>query len=160
MSYAPHDKYFIRDTTMEDAFALKLRDIDLLECRAVDPDIAEDLIIEHGRLISNVCRALIRKEDDKPVVIYGVTPSYIEGWGHPWLLASDEIYQCRLAFLRHCKKELENLWQSYSCLHNFTHVDNDLAQAWLRWLGFEFIPKQVQFNGHAFVEFMKVRPHV
>lgn len=74
--------------------------------------------------------------DGTAAVIFGVTPSHLEGWGVPWLLATDAAMPVAMRLVRQCRPQVADMHLSYEYLHNQVHRENLVSIQWLRWLGF------------------------
>jgi hypothetical protein len=73
----------------------------------------------------------------QPFCMVGVVPKNVLcGSGTIWLIATDEILEHQLAFLRRCRPILRRMQAVYSSLENCVAGENVTAIAWLKWLGF------------------------
>lgn len=89
--------------------------------------------------------------DSVPVCMFGVAPvSILNGEGAPWMLATNGLDRVQLTFLRLCRPVVRCMQASYPRLMNVVDARNTMAIRWLRWLGFQFDPNNVQIGGHAF----------
>lgn len=76
--------------------------------------------------------------DGVPVCMFGVVQeSLVMSVGVPWLIASREIEQHGVRFLRRCKKGVRELLAKYDNLQNYVDARNLRAIHWLKWLGFK-----------------------
>lgn len=72
----------------------------------------------------------------EPVGLFGVNNA-----GAIWLLATDNLKDIKIAFLKECKKVINLLNKKYKVLWNFVDCRNELHIKWLKWCGFTFIKK-------------------
>lgn len=116
------------------------------------------LALQGGLLMSKKCWSIIR--DDRVVGMFGVAS--VDGTiGVPWMLASDELVDIQIAFLRGCKDYLEEMFQGFELLCNSVWIGNAVHIRWLRWMGFKFLPaKPAGPDGELFYEFYKVNYNV
>lgn len=89
---------------------------------------------------------------DTPVCIFGCNAE--ESCGVPWLLATDEVLNHRVQFLRISRHICREWLRKHKVLTNFVHAENELCILWLNWLGFEF-PETAELNGEKFLRFEK-----
>jgi hypothetical protein len=124
-----------------DAIARNCREIDRYELWAGfrhTPDHALRYGLEHS---SHVWTGMVNMQ---PFCMFGVVPENVLcGSGTPWLIATDEILEHQVAFLRRSKPMLKRMQVMYSSLSNFVAVENTNAIAWLTWLGFSFEAPQL-----------------
>ena len=95
---------------------------------------------------------LVACKDHVPFCLFGCNEA--EGYGSPWLLATDEINFHSVWFLKQSKR-LAKLWLwRHGMLVNYIHTENETSILWLIWLGFSF-PGSVMLNGEKFLRFEK-----
>jgi hypothetical protein len=102
----------------------------------------------------------VTTEAGLPIIMFGTCPHPADEMvGAVWLLATDEIVNYRLEFLKRCKPYVELMQDKYPILMNFTDCRNDVHHKWLRWCGFFFINKVKGFGpeGHPFYEVVRIR---
>lgn len=76
--------------------------------------------------------------DFEPVCMFGVVPaSILSGTGAPWLIGSDAIERHAITFLRRSRTQVARMRAVYQLLANHVAIENEAAQRWLVWLGFE-----------------------
>lgn len=75
-----------------------------------------------------------------PCCIFGVCPvgGMFTNMGRPWMVGTDLIDRCAVAFLRRNKRFILAMLDQYSYLVNYVDVRNVKAIQWLDWLGFKF----------------------
>ena len=81
----------------------------------------------------------VGKADRVPICVFGVVPPPSLGrqvWV-PWFVATGELSQHALPFLRRCRPVIEAWRQEYPVMENFVDARNRTSVQWLRWLGFE-----------------------
>jgi len=81
--------------------------------------------------------------DGVPACIFGVAErSILSGVGYPWLMATPEIKNHALRFLRMTKEYMQGVKRRYSLLENYGDARNTEAFKWMEWLGFEILPAE------------------
>ena len=139
----------IRVATPEDIqyVSANLRDSDKVEIWASHRRRPEDL--------PEVCKDVecwVGVDDNVPFCLFGCNDA--DGYGSPWLLATDAINFHSIWFLKQSKR-LAKLWLwRHGKLTNYIHAENETSILWLIWLGFSF-PESVMFNGVKFLRFEK-----
>lgn len=94
--------------------------------------------------------------DGKVVMIFG-TGDQGDGFGCPWMLASDLLKEVRKPFLRESHLALSRMSEGFHTLHNVVWSKNREHVRWLRWLGFSFLPAvPMGPDGELFYPFFKV----
>ena len=132
-----------------------MRDIDLLECKAMSDKEPFPAILE---AIAKSERTLCAYADGDLVAIWGIGKmGMFSRSGSPWMLCTPRVYdkQVRRQFLRRSREEFSSLTRGFSRLSNVVHKDNALSIRWLKWLGFDF-PEghEVELKGEPFVHFV------
>tara|TARA_B110000977_G_scaffold25830_1_gene31957 strand:+ start:25912 stop:26391 length:480 start_codon:yes stop_codon:yes gene_type:complete len=108
-----------------------------------------------GYYLSDIIFTIVNPKNE-PVGIFGVT-DIGSGVGSIWLLATDNLSDIKLSFLRECKKVINFLNTKYKILWNFVDCRNSLHIKWLKWCGFQFINKQPYgVSNKPFYEFIKI----
>lgn len=75
-----------------------------------------------------------------PVTIFGVVPSSDHpGAGLVWMLATTELKDVQMTFLRRNREFMPVLHKDYPLLYNYVDARNKLHIKWLKWLDFKFI---------------------
>lgn len=125
-----------RPATAEDAahIGANLRAADFKEISLSNPNEQPAALVEASRGWSVWSRTA--EIDGVPAVIFGVTPSHLEGWGVPWLLATDAAMPVARRLVRQCHTQVADMHLEYEYLHNQVHRENVVSIQWLRWLGF------------------------
>lgn len=92
---------------------------------------------------------------DRPVVIFGVAPfSILTGKGCPWMLATDEIEDIAIPFIRQSRRYVDEMQRSFPVLINRVDARNEVSIKWLKWLGFDVQPAvNSGLNGEPFHPF-------
>lgn len=82
--------------------------------------------------------ATIGKADGVPVCVYGVAPKTLisNGGGTVWMMATDQLFKHKLAFLRRNRKWIKEKLKEFGTLDNHVDARNKTSISWLRWLGF------------------------
>ncbi len=101
--------------------------------------------------------ALTALVDDEPQAIMGVAPvSVMEGFGVPWMLGSERIYDHARDLVRYGPGIIAEMRQSFERLENMVHVDNTRALRFLRHFGFTISGERETIGGIDFVRFSNV----
>lgn len=73
---------------------------------------------------------------ERPAALFGVAPDTLSSPdGCIWLLGTDDINRCKVAYYRACRKWVERLLEIHPCLYNLVDVEYTKAHAWLLSLG-------------------------
>lgn len=131
--------------------APNLREVDKQEVLAANGQEPEDALLASVESSdTDMCWAALI--DGKVTALFGVA-GVTEQVGAIWLLASDDIYQHKVDFMRHCKEMLELMHLRYPSLLNFIDDRNQVTKRWLKRLGFwmghtdpEFGQAQIPFT--------------
>lgn len=107
-----------------------------------------------GLLHSHICISIFTEQD----VICGMFG--VQGQkgkdATVWMLASDEIEEIAIPFLRQNKAVINFINQLHPVLHNVVDVRNELHIKWLKWCGFTFINKQnIGYENKPFYSFVR-----
>lgn len=97
--------------------------------------------------------------DGYPSGIYGAT-QISDNYGSIWMVATDNIYNHRMKFLKHCKSGIRELFQHTQCdmLMNYTHAANTAHHQWLNWCGAAFLRRlPYGVSNEEFIEFIILR---
>lgn len=73
----------------------------------------------------------------KPSAMFGIVPCNEEKTCRIWLLATSEIEEVPMYFLRNSKYWFNKITEGYDFIFNLAHRDNELHLKWLRWMGFD-----------------------
>jgi hypothetical protein len=85
--------------------------------------------------------------DGRPVCMFGVSPiDILGGVGSPWLLGTDEIKKHAKTFLKLNKLYVPKMLELFPILTNYVDARHETAIRWLKWLGFKFEPKPVEYG--------------
>lgn len=124
-----------RPSTEADArfIGAHLRAEDLKEVQLIS-DLAPPELLEQSRTASVWSR--VADAEGVPAMIFGIAPSPIDGWGVPWLLATDQFDAINRRLVRRCHIQVKEMHTLFPCLHNIVHHGNQVSINWLRWLGF------------------------
>jgi len=147
-------------TTVEDVeyIAPRLRQADISECFAATG--REPLgILQQGLNLGDITLTLRAPNDDR-VGLCGVVPSAsLPEAGVVWMVATDDIYQHQITFLRNSKRALQYLSEDYLVLYNCVDARNSLHIKWLKWMGFTFIKKHENYGAEKrlFYEFVRIK---
>lgn len=95
--------------------------------------------------------------NDAPVGMFGVVDSGM--FAAPWLLASKEIEQFPVTFIKECTKWVDSMNDKHPLLINYVHKENTAAIKWLKYLGFRFTKLYEHYGvGQApFYQFVRIK---
>ena len=146
-------------TTVQDIdyIAPRLRTADYQECLAATGK--EPLgVLHHGLSLGDISLTL-RAPSGERVGLCGVVPCRaMKEAGVVWMVATDDIYQHQMTFLRNSKRALQDLSQDYLVLFNCVDARNEVHIKWLQWMGFTFINKHEKYGAEKrlFYEFVRI----
>lgn len=81
------------------------------------------------------CRVAVDAQG--PVLLYGVDPGLIRGWGWVWLIACNRAEKHVLEFHKSWASEMALLLDLYPQLYTASWVKNTKHHRWLKWIGFK-----------------------
>ena len=146
-------------TTVEDIdfIAPRLRKADYNECMASTGQKPRGVL--HRSLDLGDISLTLRASNGDRVGLCGVVPSPLAEAGIVWMVATDDIYQHQITFLRNSKRALKHLSEDYLVLFNCVDARNSLHIKWLRWMGFTFINKHENYGAEKrlFYEFVRIK---
>jgi hypothetical protein len=124
-----------RPATLEDAqhIGANLRAADLKELGMLSP-LEPVEALEQSLNVSSWCEVAVL--DGEPASIFGVSRSHLDGWGVPWMLATDKFTHVGRKTLTKHRGYVDRMQAEFGKLHNIVHAENHTAINWLRWLGF------------------------
>lgn len=96
-------------------------------------------VLEDGVSTSIPCFTIKITSTGKPCGIFGVRESDHPNVGVVWMCGTDDLLAHSFTFLRHSRKWLKKLHESYDLLYNVIDARNKLHVAWLNWLEFDFV---------------------
>ena len=150
---------YLTPTTVDDIayIAPRLRKADHQECLAATGREPLGVLME-GLRIGDVTLTMWSPSGLR-VGLVGVSKSFVPDAGAIWLCATDDIYQCQMAFLRKSKEFLPLLQARYLALFNYVDARNTVHIKWLKWMGFTFINKHEHFGAEQrlFYEFVRIK---
>ena len=147
----------VRKATLSDCLFMstRLRQADRDEIKAAGgSDPLSSLFV--GLLCSS--EPLVGVNDsDEPVVMWGVIPTG-DRIGSVWALATDELSDHRIKFLRHSRHYVEALHKDFDLVYNVVDARNALHIHWLKWLRFTFIRAIPNYGPEKrlFYEFVRI----
>lgn len=149
----------IQRATIDDAIdlALRLRPEDVAEIAAGSGECPVVSLVR-SYLASDAPKAIIH--DGQVIGLFGVTPLG-GGVGAPWMLASPELPQIAVAFLKGAREVVAGWRSEYKLLMNTVDARNTTHIRWLQWLGFSFI-RLIPEHGAGrlpFYEFVLIGDH-
>lgn len=149
----------LTQTTVQDVdyIASRLRQADYNECLAATGE--EPLGVLHQGLNLGDISLTLRAPSGERVGLCGVVqcPAIKEA-GAVWMVATDDIYQHQMTFLRNSKRALQDLSKDYLVLFNCVDARNEVHIKWLHWMGFTFINKHPNYGAEKrlFYEFVRI----
>ena len=130
--------------------AERMREADRLEAAAFGKSPAEAL--SHSLAAS--LWALTAFVGEEPHAMLGVSPrNMIEGYGVPWMLGSERIYDHGRDLVRFAPSIIAEMRGDFERLENVVHVGNDRAIRFLRHFGFDVSEQLETYGGLEFVRF-------
>lgn len=146
-TFHPADIAFVADN---------LRDSDRAEIQA--SYAAEPLEALTRSVQASTLKWTIR-DGDLVIGIFGVgAVSMMSDHGSPWLLATPDIENIRMTFLRQSRICIGRMLDQHSFLENWVDVRNTTSVKWLKWCGFKFDePQPFGVEGRDFHRFYMKR---
>jgi ribosomal protein S18 acetylase RimI-like enzyme len=122
----------------------RMREADANEVMASSGHSPEEAIVYSFR-VSEVCYVI--DFNYVPFLIFGLARHEgFENVGVPWMLATDEINDHRIAIAKLSRRWAEEFNRRYEYLVNYVDVRNELAKRWLEWCGFQETRTIVNFG--------------
>ena len=149
-------KAYMAKATRDDCLTLgkKLRKDDQEEIKAL-ANLKGTQALILGLTYSHLCYSIFTK-DDVICGMFGVQGE-IGKDATIWMLASDEIEEITIPFLRQNKAVINFINQLHPILHNVVDARNELHIKWLKWCGFNFINKQnIGYENKPFYTFIRI----
>lgn len=134
MEYYNKDNVIVRDSIQSDADYLSenLRKSDVQEIWA-SHHVLPNYALNQGLLNSSTCLTVTKGE---PLAMFGICPeSLISDRAVIWLLATENLMDIRLEFLRYSRKFINLMLEEYPYLYNWVDVRNCKSVYWLRKIG-------------------------
>jgi hypothetical protein len=138
--------------------------IDYLQDNLRDTDIRECII--HGATPFRALMAGFREEkaetytvilDDKPAMMFGVTPIYEQMIGKIWALGTYSIENHSRKFLYWSRKVVDYFQNQYYQLENVVPADHARTIEWLTFLGFTIKEQPIMINGYQVLRFIRCK---
>jgi len=147
MNYQAVDLRDASDELQEKTVNMKLRPIDILECRMAGTSDTKKAIALGMHLSEDYyCKIGVNTITNEPEFVWGIASTGDPTLGVPWMLASNK-FKITTDWLKRCKKEvLPEMNRTFPILRNFVHKNNTQSIAWLKWLGFSFYDIPVSFS--------------
>lgn len=149
-------KPYMAKATLDDCLVLgkKLRKEDQQEIKALaNLEGVPSLIL--GLQSSHFVNSIFTK-DDVICGMFGVQGELGKD-AAVWMLASDEIEEIAIPFLRQSRKVVEYMNKLHPVLHNVVDARNTLHLNWLKWCGFQFINKEnIGYENKPFYSFIRI----
>lgn len=96
----------------------------------------------------------------RPFALAGCLPSRsFPGTGLIWCVATQDIHEHKIEFIRHSKRFIADAAKGYDMVHNWVDARNELHIQWLRWTGFTIIAERHNFGASGkgtFYSFAKI----
>ena len=153
------DDHYLIETTLQDIdyLAPRLRQADVAECYAATGKEPKEALLD-GYNQGDFTFTLSPKKGVR-VGLWGVCPSPLfKSAGVIWMVATDELLEYQMKFLRRSKIYIELIQQEYPLLHNVVDARNELHIKWLKWMGFKFIQLHEEYGleKRPFYEFIRI----
>lgn len=121
-----------------DHVAANLRAADLAELRALHGDEVDVRRVLYRAVHSSTLARVGHAPDGGIVSVIGVAPvSLLGGIGTPWMLATEQVFDFPLAFVREGRKITEQMLAIYPSLINYVDARNTASIRWLKHLGYK-----------------------
>lgn len=100
--------------------------------------------------------------DGRIVAVYGVSQAQGYDFGIPWFLSTGDHRLFATAFLKGSKEVIARFHEEHEVLSNVVDSRHTVAIRWLKWLGFEFLPKPLTFHDPSveFYQFVRYQQDV
>jgi len=132
--------HYVRDAKVRDIAEVfsTPRDSDLAD-RELIPDVLGNLLqaVQLGPMAKTVIR------HGSPIAMFGVARlgSLMSKRGFAWLIATDEIFDIQLGFLKQTRSYVAEMLQHCPELVTLVNKDNSTNIRWLEWCGFTVYPE-------------------
>lgn len=97
--------------------------------------------------------------DEEPFAMLGATQNpQVSGYGHPWLLSSDYLFQAKTPFIRQSRMWCALIEQPFHIVSNVVDERNTKHVRWLKWLKYSFIQRHPEYGVQKipFLEFTRI----
>lgn len=134
----------------------RLRPVDVEETVAMTGFTPKEFFDLHGYDGDNTY--VIFNSEGVNVAIAGVVP-HDENVGQIWMLATPDLENHGIEFLRYTRAFIAEITQGYNLLFNWVYAANEVHIKWLRWCGFTFLKKHEVFGaaGVPFYSFVRIQ---
>lgn len=131
----------------------RLRQADIEECRAfmgVSPIVHFSMYRSGADVIYN--------SEGRNVALAGTCSTTYPDVGQIWMIATSDLQQHQMEFLKNCKRYIDEQHEKYPILFNWVDARNELHIRWLKWAGFQFLSLKEHWGAERrpFYEFIKV----
>jgi len=117
-----------------DRIAKHARESDINEAAVTGQSIREGL--EEGVRLSVWAWTILA--EDKPIAMFGASPSPVIGIGIAWMIGTPEMDHNKIAILRRTKQFVTRMHNKvFHVLMNYVDGRNDKSIRWLKWCGFK-----------------------
>ena len=153
----------LRKSELTDAekLAPHIREEDKLEVRSIFKEEDRSMVDLLKECIESSTPAITVEEDDRVIMMFGVSEYGDPDCGLVWLLGTDDIKRLWVPFLRQSHYWSNALFNiSKKCLlFNRVCSKNELHVRWIKWLGFSFVQRLDNYGhfGLPFYEFCKLK---
>lgn len=136
--YYNQNGIIVRDSTEADIeyISRNMRQQDITEIWRSHHFIPYDAL-RTGYKYSDICLTVQKK---CPIAMFGVRKVYGGKYGIVWLLATDEINDIKIRFLKNCRKFIDLMLTNYEWIENYVDADNRKSIEWLQFLGADIRP--------------------
>lgn len=146
----------VRDASLEDVKSLseRLRAEDILEISTISQMVPYEAL-EMSFNTAVYCKVAVY--EGRPSIIWGVCPSDAVDVGVIWMMATPDIKNISIEFLRNSASYVDEMFNAgpFTMLFNYADVRNAVHVKWLQWIGAEFSAlRPLGSGGELFVEFI------
>lgn len=132
--------------------AENMRMEDEFECSLFDVSPLEALLLPFA-VNSKTTYTLMA--NNKPIALMGTVKTDMPKIGRVWFLATNELYEHQVSFLKGTKDVVDLLQGDYSMIENFIPIECDNTRKWLEWAGFVFDNEIYYLNNYKFHKFIR-----
>jgi hypothetical protein len=132
-----------------DRIARDMRPADVAEAYAMS-GLSPRSALEYSAAVSSETWA--GTVDGDAVCVFGLGIGSLYGLGRPWLMATPQLEQHAMAFLRRNRAMVERWQAETTLLENWVDARHRVSKRWLGWLGFTldapapFGPEEMPFH--------------
>lgn len=143
----------IPHTHDKDLQDLTIRDEDKTELRIFNPKLSSVELIQN--CVRDSTRTMMAKVEGVPAVLFGAKeyPDYAA----PWMISSHVIETIPVTFCKIANALIDALLGQYHILVNYVDARNTVHVKWLKWMGFEFVPRHDFYYRGCWLYYFEMR---